>query len=235
MIQQESRLNVADNSGAREVLCIRVLGGTGRRYASVGDRIVVTIKSAVPSSDMKKGTVSKAVVVRTKKEVRRADGSYIRFDDNACVLLNNAGEMRGTRIFGPVPRELRKGYMKIVSLAPEVLLSILIQTAMGKLHIKKGDIVVVNAGTSKGQEGKVLEVFPEKQRAIVEGVNMVSKHTKPNAENPQGGILKKEAPIHISNLNLKDPSTGKATRIGRREGENGKLVRYSKKSGEEIK
>ncbi|HHU57291.1 MAG TPA: 50S ribosomal protein L14 [Bacteroidales bacterium] len=121
MIQQESRLNVADNSGAREVLCIRVLGGTGRRYASVGDRIVVTIKSAGPSSDMKKGTVSKAVVVRTKKEVRRADGSYIRFDDNACVLLNNAGEMRGTRIFGPVPRELREGYMKIVSLAPEVL------------------------------------------------------------------------------------------------------------------
>ena len=121
MIQQESRLNVADNSGAREVLCIRVLGGTGRRYASVGDRIVVTIKSAVPSSDMKKGTVSKAVVVRTKKEVRRADGSYIRFDDNACVLLNNAGEMRGTRIFGPVPRELREGYMKIVSLASEVL------------------------------------------------------------------------------------------------------------------
>ncbi len=106
---------------------------------------------------------------------------------------------------------------------------------MGKLHIKKGDVVIVNAGTSKGQEGKVLEVFPSKQRAIVEGVNMVSKHTKPNAENPQGGIVKKEAPIHISNLNLKDPSTGKATRIGRREGDNGKLVRYSKKSGEEIK
>ena len=121
MIQQESRLNVADNSGAREVLCIRVLGGTGRRYASVGDRIVVTVKSALPSSDMKKGTVSKAVVVRTKKEVRRADGSYIRFDDNACVLINNQGEMRGTRIFGPIPRELRDGYMKIVSLAPEVL------------------------------------------------------------------------------------------------------------------
>jgi len=121
MIQQESRLGVADNSGAKEVLCIRVLGGTGRRYASVGDRIVVTIKSAVPSSDMKKGTVSKAVVVRTKKEIRRADGSYIRFDDNACVLLNNVGEMRGTRIFGPIPREMREGYMKIVSLAPEVL------------------------------------------------------------------------------------------------------------------
>jgi large subunit ribosomal protein L14 len=121
MIQQESRLGVADNSGAKEVLCIRVLGGTGKRYARIGDRIVVTIKSALPSSDMKKGTVSKAVVVRTKKETRRPDGSYIRFDDNACVLLNNTGEMRGTRIFGPVARELRDGYMKIVSLAPEVL------------------------------------------------------------------------------------------------------------------
>lgn len=106
---------------------------------------------------------------------------------------------------------------------------------MGKLHIKKGDIVIVNAGKDKGQEGRVLEMFPSKQRAIVEGVNMVSKHTKPNAENPQGGIIKIEASIHISNLNLKDPSTGKATRIGRRIGKDGKLVRYSKKSGEEIK
>lgn len=121
MIQQETRLNVADNSGAKEVLCIRVLGGTGRRYASVGDVIVVAVKSVIPSSDTKKGAVSKAVVVRTKKEVRRADGSYIRFDDNACVLLNAAGEMRGSRIFGPVARELRATNMKIVSLAPEVL------------------------------------------------------------------------------------------------------------------
>ena len=121
MIQTETRLNVADNSGAKEVLCIRVLGGTGRRYASVGDIIVVSVKNALPGSDVKKGTVSKAVVVRTKKEIRRADGSYIRFDDNACVLLNNAGELRGTRIFGPVARELRATNMKIVSLAPEVL------------------------------------------------------------------------------------------------------------------
>jgi len=121
MIQQESRLSVADNSGAKEVLCIRVLGGTKKRYASIGDKIVVTVKSAIPSGEVKKGTVSKAVVVRTKKEVRRPDGSYIRFDDNAVVLLNNAEEIRGTRIFGPVPRELRDKYMKIVSLAPEVL------------------------------------------------------------------------------------------------------------------
>ena len=122
MLQQESRLAVADNSGAKEVLCIRVLGGTKKRYAGIGDVIVVTVKDATPGGNVKKGAVVKAVVVRTKKEIRRADGSYIRFDDNACVLLNNAGEMVGTRIFGPVARELReKQYMKIVSLAPEVL------------------------------------------------------------------------------------------------------------------
>ncbi|SES87225.1 50S ribosomal protein L14 [Hymenobacter actinosclerus] len=122
MIQQESRLIVADNSGAKEVLCIRVLGGTGKKYASVGDKIVVSIKSAIGSGNAKKGTVSRAVVVRTKKEVRRKDGSYIRFDDNAAVLLNNNDEPRGTRIFGPVARELReRQFMKIVSLAPEVL------------------------------------------------------------------------------------------------------------------
>jgi large subunit ribosomal protein L14 len=122
MVQQESRLSVADNSGAKEVLVIRVLGGTARRYASVGDKIVVTVKSALSSSSLKKGTVTKAVVVRTKKEVRRKDGSYIRFEDNAAVLLNNNDEPRGTRIFGPVARELReKQFMKIISLAPEVL------------------------------------------------------------------------------------------------------------------
>lgn len=121
MIQQESRLVVADNSGAKEALCIRVHGGTRRRYASVGDIIVVAVKSVIPSSDLKKGVVSKAIIVRTKKEVRRPDGSYIRFDDNACVLLNAAGDMRGSRIFGPVARELRAVNMKIVSLAPEVL------------------------------------------------------------------------------------------------------------------
>lgn len=122
MIQQESRLRVADNSGAREVLCIKVLGGSKQRYASIGDKIVVTVKDALPNGNVKKGTVSKAVVVRVNKEIRRKDGSYIRFDDNAAVLLNAADEPRGTRIFGPVARELRdKDFMKIVSLAPEVL------------------------------------------------------------------------------------------------------------------
>ena len=122
MIQQETRLKVADNTGAKEVLTIRVLGGTKRRYASIGDKIVVSVKSATPNGMIKKGAVSPAVVVRTTKEVRRKDGSYIRFDDNACVLLDASGEMKGTRVFGPVGRELReKKFMKIISLAPEVL------------------------------------------------------------------------------------------------------------------
>jgi large subunit ribosomal protein L14 len=122
MIQQESRLTVADNSGAKEALCIRVLGGTRRRYASIGDLVIVTVKNALPAGNIKKGTVTKAVVVRCRKEVRRSDGSYIRFDDNAVVLLTPQDELRGTRIFGPVARELReKQFMKIVSLAPEVL------------------------------------------------------------------------------------------------------------------
>lgn len=121
MIQQETRCKIADNSGGKEALVIRVLGGTRKRYATVGDKVVVTVKDVLPSSDLKKGTVSGAVVVRTNKEIRRTDGSYIRFDDNAIVLLNATGEMRGTRIFGPVARELRDRYMKIVSLAPEVL------------------------------------------------------------------------------------------------------------------
>jgi large subunit ribosomal protein L14 len=121
MVQVETRLTVCDNSGAKDALCIRVLGGTRRRYASVGDIIVVSVKNVLPSSELKKGTISRALIVRTKKEIRRADGSYIRFDDNACVLLTNTGELRASRIFGPVARELRAVNMKVVSLAPEVL------------------------------------------------------------------------------------------------------------------
>ena len=122
MIQQESRIKVADNSGAKEILCIRVLGGTKKRYASVGDKIVATVKEALPSGNIKKGQVVRAVVVRTKKEVRRTDGSYIRFGDNACVIIDENGQMKGTRVFGPVARELRDNdFMKVVSLAPEVL------------------------------------------------------------------------------------------------------------------
>ena len=122
MIQQESKVKVADNSGAKEILCIRVLGGTGKRYASVGDKIVGTVKTATPSGSVKKGQIVTAVMVRVKKEIRRKDGSYIRFDDNACVLIDENEQMKGTRIFGPVARELRdNNFMKVVSLAPEVL------------------------------------------------------------------------------------------------------------------
>jgi large subunit ribosomal protein L14 len=122
MIQQESRLKVADNTGAKEVLCIRVLGGSGRRYAGIGDVIVCTVKDAIPGGGVKKGDVVKAVVVRTAKERRRPDGSYIKFDENAAVIIKDGGDPRGTRIFGPVGRELRdKKFMKIISLAPEVL------------------------------------------------------------------------------------------------------------------
>ena len=122
MIQQESRIKVADNSGAKEILCIRVLGGTRKRYASLGDKIVGSVKTATPSGNVNKGQVVKAVIVRTKKEIRRNDGSYIRFDDNACVIIDDSGQMKGTRVFGPVARELRdNNFMKIVSLAPEVL------------------------------------------------------------------------------------------------------------------
>ena len=122
MIQQESRLSVADNTGAKEILCIRVLGGSGRRYAGIGDMIVATVKDAIPGGNVKKGEVVKAVIVRTKKETRRVDGSYIRFDEDAAVLLKNENEPRGTRIFGPVGRELRdKKFMRIISLAPEVI------------------------------------------------------------------------------------------------------------------
>ena len=122
MIQQESRLKVADNSGAKELLCIRVLGGSGRRFAGIGDTIVATVKDAIPGGNVKKGEIVKAVIVRTRKERRRQDGSYIRFDENAAVILQPSGEPRGTRIFGPIGRELRdKKFMRIISLAPEVL------------------------------------------------------------------------------------------------------------------
>lgn len=217
MVQQESRLIVADNSGAKEVLCIRVLGGTKRRYASIGDKIVVAVKSATPSGDVKKGAVSKAVVVRTTKEIRRANGSYIRFDDNAVVLLNNQGEMRGTRIFGPVAREpARPVYEDYLPRTRSIVIIKTISDMSVKLHIKKGDMVQVIAGDNKGQQGKVLKVEVTKQRAIVEGVNLCKKATKPNAQNPQGGIVEKEAAIHISNLQVLDPKSGKPSKVGRK-------------------
>ena len=170
------------------------MGGTKRRYASIGDKIVVTVKEASPSGTVKKGQVSTAVVVRTTKEVRRPDGSYIRFDENACVLLNPTGEMRGTRVFGPVARELRdKQFMKIVS-QPQRFFNIIMMAKKIKI---KGDTVRVIAGSNKGSEGQVLNILKEDNKAIVEGVNLVKKHNKPSAQNPQGGISEKEAPKYL--------------------------------------
>ena len=154
MIQQESRLKVADNTGAKELLCIRVLGGSTRRYASIGDVIVATVKDATPGGVVKKGDVVKAVVVRSVRGARRKDGSYIRFDENAAVIIKDDLNPRGTRIFGPVARELReKHFMKIVSLAPEVLQG---GAQMSTMKIKKGDMVKVIAGKDKDKEGKVI-------------------------------------------------------------------------------
>ena len=214
MIQQETRLKVADNSGAREVLTIKVLGGSGRKTANIGDVIVCTVKNATPGGVVKKGDVVKAVVVRTKSGVRRNDGSYIKFDENACVIIRDDKGPRGTRIFGPVARELREGnFMKIVSL---------------------GDNVKVIAGKDKGKEGKVIATEPKKDRVVVESVNVIKKHQKPTQLNPEGGILETEAAIHVSNVQLLDPKTNEPTRVGYKFVD-GKKVRIAKKSGEEIK
>ncbi|KAI4452948.1 50s/60s ribosomal protein l14/l23 [Holotrichia oblita] len=193
MVQQETRLVAADNSGAKELLCIRVMGGSTRRYGNVGDVIIASVKDATPGGVVKKGEVVKAVIVRTKKGVNRADGSFIRFDDNAAVIIKDDKNPRGTRIFGPVARELReRQYMKILSLAPEVLVEVI-------------------AGKDKGRQGKVLHVDRENSRVIVEGVNMVTKHRKPRG-NDQGGITKLEAAVHVSNVMY--VHNGKATRLG---------------------
>ena len=248
MVQQESRLTVADNSGAKEVLCIRVLGGSGRRYARVGDRIVVTVKSAIPGGNVKKGEVSRAVVVRTAKEQRRRDGSYIRFDENAAVLLNAQGEPRGTRIFGPVARELReKKYMRIVSPGTGGALIAMKQRGGRKRHIKKDDtVMLIKAITAanqrndrlRGYTGRVLKIFPKQNRIIVEGVNLRLRHTKPNQTHPQGGRIEQEMPIHISNVQPVD-SQGERTRVGRKwiqdpDTGGGRWVRYAKTTGEEL-
>ena len=209
MIQQESRLKVADNTGAKELLCIRVMGGSTRRYANIGDVIVASVKDATPGGVVKKGDVVKAVVVRTVKGARRKDGSYIKFDENAAVIIRDDKNPRGTRIFGPVARELReKQFMKIVSLAPEVI-----------------------AGKDKDKEGKVISVDRKNGRVLVEGVNMLTKHTKPSASNQEGGIIHQEGPIDASNVMY--VHKGKATRVGfKMDGD--KKVRYAKSTGEVI-
>ena len=227
MIQQETRLRVADNSGAREVLCIKVLGGSRRRYASIGDVFVATVKDAIPGAKVRKGDVVRCVVVRTRKEKRRPDGSYIRFDENAAVVLDENNQPRGTRIFGPVGRELReKRFMRIVSLAPEV-------SVMAK--IRKGDRVVVLSGKDRGREGVVSAVFPAKGTLLVDGVNVVRKHRKPNqAGVMQGGIIDKDMPIPISRVAIISPEDGKPTRVGYRITPDGEKVRVCRRTGADI-
>ena len=189
MVQQETRLKVADNTGAKELLCIRVLGGSTRRYANIGDVIVASVKDATPGGVVKKGDVVKAVVVRTVRGARRKDGSYIKFDENAAVIIKDDKTPRGTRIFGPVARELRD------------------------------------------KQGKVLSVDVKKNKVLVQGCNMVTKHTKQSPANPQGGIVNQEAPIDISNVML--VVDGKATRVGF-EVRDGKKVRVAKKTGKVV-
>ena len=225
MIQQESRLKVADNSGAKEVLCIKVLGGTRRRYAGIGDIFVATVKDAVPGAAVKKGDVVKCVVVRTKKERRRPDGSYIRFDENAAVLINDQMQPRGTRIFGPVGRELRdRQFMRIVSLAPEVSVAV---------KLKKGDHVQVIHGKDIGKAGEIMRVIPESNKVIVEGINVAKKHQKPTKATMQGGILDKDMPIHVSNLILVCEPCG-ADRVGYRFDPNGEKHRVCRKCGGDL-
>ena len=207
MIQVESTLQVADNSGAKKVACIKVIGGSHRRYATVGDTIMVSVKEAIPHSKVKKGDVMRAVIVRTSKEVRRSDGSYIKFDNNAAVLVSNTGELVGTRIFGPVARELRAAnFMKII------------------------------AGKDNGKIGKVLKLLPKHDSVVVEKANMVKRHMRANPYTRQpGGIVEKEMPIHISNVMVVCSACGKPTRVGYKfvevDGKQ-KKVRFCKKCNE---
>lgn len=227
MIQQESRLKVADNTGAKEILCIRVLGGSSRRYAGIGDVIVATVKDAIPGGNVKRGDVVKAVVVRTVKERRRADGSYIKFDENAAVIIKADNDPRGTRIFGPVGRELR-----------EALHEDRLAGAGGfVMKVHKGDTVLVVSGKDKGAKGKVIEAYPTRDKVLVEGVNRIKKHTAQSQNErgaSSGGIVTQEAAIHVSNVMVVD-SDGKPTRVGYRvDEETGKKVRIAKTNGKDI-
>ena len=209
MIQVESTLQVADNSGAKKVACIKVLGGSHRRYATVGDIIMVAVKEAIPHSKVKKGDVMQAVIVRTAKEVRRVDGSYIKFDSNAAVLLSKQGEPVGTRIFGVI--------------------------VMKQFRIRKDDKVMVIAGKDQGKIGKVLKVLHKHDSVVVEKVNVAKRHVKPNPYRREpGGIVDKEMPIHVSNLMVVCPACAAPTRVGYRYAEDGKKIRFCKKCNETL-
>jgi large subunit ribosomal protein L14 len=230
MIQMQSILDVADNTGARRVMCIKVLGGSKRRYAGIGDVIKVSIKDAAPRGRVKKGEVYSAVVVRTAKGVRRSDGSLVKFDSNAAVLLTPKLEPIGTRIFGPVTRELRtERFMKDrVACSGSAVRN----SKMNK--IRKGDDVVVITGRDRGKRGTVLRIV-DAEHVMVEGANRVKKHQRPNPmKGVTGGIIEKEMPLHVSNVALFNPGTKKADRIGTKVLEDGRRVRFFKSYGEVV-
>ena len=232
MIQQESYLKVADNTGAKEIKCIRVLGGSKRKYGNIGDVIVASVRKSAPGGQVKKGEVVKAVIVRSAKGVRRADGTYVRFDDNAAVLIKDDKNPRGTRIFGPVARELRdKDYMKILSLAPEVIGWR--GQRLNSLKIKKNDTVVVLSGKDKGKQGKVLGTIPSEAKVVVEGINKVTCHIKPRKQGEEGGITQREAAIYASKVQVVCPKCGKGTRVAYVI-KDGKKARTCKKCGAEL-
>jgi large subunit ribosomal protein L14 len=242
MIQQETRLKVADNTGAKELLCIHIEGGSRRRYGRVGDVIIASVKQATPTSPIKRGSIVRAVIVRTAKEYSRPDGSCIKFDDNAAVIIDDLKNPRGTRIFGPVARELReKGFMKIISLAPEVL------WRGGTVNIRKGDTVLVIAGDDKGKRGEVQRVIrgkragrhpgrdPNLDRVVVAGVNLIKKHQRRTGDvRTQFGIIEREAPLHISNVMLVCPKCNEPTRVGHERYPDGTRSRICKKCGQPI-
>ena len=190
MIQIQTELTVADNTGAKRVECIKVLGGSKRRYASVGDIIVISVKDAIPKGKVKKGSVHKAVVVRTRKEIYRDDGSKVQFDKNAVVLTDEKGEPIGTRIFGPVTRELR---------SKDILKLFLLHRRYFNMFLKKGAQVKIISGKDKGKTGEILEINRKLNKIKIKSINMIKKHTKPTKEN-KGGIISKENFIHQSNV-----------------------------------
>ena len=223
MIQAESNLQVADNSGARLISCIKVIGGSKRRYARIGDIIIVSVKDAIPRSKVKKGEVQRAIIVRTKKPLIREDGTSIKFDTNAAVLLDKQNEPIGTRIFGPVTRELRKKkYDEDCKLSSRGALMI--------KKYKKGDEVIVKVGKDKGKIGKIAKVFNSTDKVIISGVNVSKKHQKPSQDS-KGGIVNKEMPVHISNILAYDSKAKKSSKVGFKV-EDGKKVRILKSSGE---
>ena len=199
MVQMQTYLKVADNTGAKELMCIRVLGGSRRRYANIGDVVVASVKKAAPGGQVKKGDVVKAVIVRSAKGIRRDDGTYIRFDENAAVIIREDKNPRGTRIFGP-----------------------------NKLHVKKGDTVIVLSGKDKGKQGKVLEVSPKEGKVIVDHINMMTKHVKPRKMGDPGGIVKAEGAMYASKVMLVCPKCGKPTRIAHKVLNDGKKERICK-------